>query len=200
MYAQLFECWQDCIVFTVNVLRCCLRAIFTIKCSKKKYFLSIQWNAVIALLNFLPLMKCEWEGCSEDVDDLKGHIEGHITDPAVYRCLWTSCPKRNDTFSKGAFIAHIRTHTGERPFKCPKCAKDFTRADALNKHVKRHEASDKAIYDIVDKIFYLTKQRDIEGMKTMELLEERQFIINCTRLLHECMLTDDNRNDWNDYL
>jgi len=142
------------------------------------------------------MVKCEWEGCSDCVEDLKEHIEGHISEQSEYRCKWASCSKKNEPLTKGAFVTHLRTHTGERPYKCTKCTKDFTRADALNKHVKRHEASDKVVQGMVDKIFYLAGQRDIEGLRTMELLEERQFVINCTRLLHECLIAKDE-DDWN---
>lgn len=33
---------------------------------------------------------------------------------------------------------HIRTHTGEKRFVCPVCSKRFMRSDHLNKHVKTH--------------------------------------------------------------
>ncbi|XP_020369440.2 transcription factor Sp8-like isoform X1 [Rhincodon typus] len=36
---------------------------------------------------------------------------------------------------------HLRTHTGEKRFACPVCNKRFMRSDHLSKHVKTHQAS-----------------------------------------------------------
>ncbi|CAG5118762.1 unnamed protein product, partial [Candidula unifasciata] len=38
---------------------------------------------------------------------------------------------------------HLRTHTGEKRFACPKCNKRFMRSDHLSKHVKTHSQTDK---------------------------------------------------------
>uniref|UniRef100_A0AAY4C1Q5 Transcription factor Sp8 n=1 Tax=Denticeps clupeoides TaxID=299321 RepID=A0AAY4C1Q5_9TELE len=40
---------------------------------------------------------------------------------------------------------HLRTHTGEKRFACPVCAKRFMRSDHLSKHVKTHSAQQESI-------------------------------------------------------
>lgn len=104
----------------------------------------------------LQTARCEWGGCGLEfweVEPLVEHVHNihafPLDDPshpankrgaaATYICDWVGCGRRGKTQgSKFALVAHLRSHTGEKPFTCPRaeCDKSFTRTDALQKHMR----------------------------------------------------------------